>query len=210
MAFFEKRYLINGWKGKEYYLTAKQLLERVMKDCESNYNWIASATELVKVCLDDDFPKEYAEMIKTAILNCFADLETKKEVPSRGESTDSEWVHYCYNSLSNSNRRIIEAKHKYLRAVIEAVVKYHFELPIYHGPTYEKICEEWKISQFESWKDQKDVNFDVLIKMLNEDFGEVIKKADEEGVFEEDKKKHQERMKSFLGMYNLTEKDFYL
>ena len=71
------------------------------------------------------------------------------------------------------------------------LLKYHFELPIYNGPTYEKICEEWKISQFESWKDQKDVNFDVLIKMLNEDFGEVIKKADEEGVFEEDKKVFQ-------------------
>lgn len=210
MLFSERRYLINGWNGKEYYLTAKQLWERVMKDSMSNYNWIASATELTKVCLNDDFPKEYAEMIKTAILNCFAELELKKEVPSRGESTDSEWVHYCYNSLTSDNRRIIEAKQKYLRAVIESVRKYYFELPIYHGPAYEKVCEEWVNSQFDDWKDQKDINFDILVKELKEDFGETIKKADEEGTFEEDMKKHQERMKSFLGEYKLTEKDFYL
>ena len=45
-----KKYHINGWRGKEYSLTAKELYERVMEDCKSNYNWIASATELVRVC----------------------------------------------------------------------------------------------------------------------------------------------------------------
>ena len=92
MSSFEKKYNITGWKGKKYSLTAKQLYERVLEDSKSDYNWIASATELVRVCNDSCFPEKYAIAIKIIILNSFANLELQKECYSNVESTDAETV----------------------------------------------------------------------------------------------------------------------
>ena len=46
MSFFEKKYNVTGWRGDKHSLTAKQLYDRVLEDSKSDYNWIASATEL--------------------------------------------------------------------------------------------------------------------------------------------------------------------
>ena len=79
MSFFKKKYKVKGWNGDTHSLTAKALYERVLEDSKSDYNWIASATELVRVCNDPCFPEMYSVGIKLIILNCFANLETKKE-----------------------------------------------------------------------------------------------------------------------------------
>lgn len=47
MSFFEKKYKVTGWHGDTQSLTAKKLYERVLEDSKSDYNWVASATELV-------------------------------------------------------------------------------------------------------------------------------------------------------------------
>ena len=85
MSFFEKKYKVTDWDGDTHSLTAKQLYERVLDDSKSDYNWIASATELVRVCNNPCFPEMYAVGIKMIILNCFANLELQKEYPSRRE-----------------------------------------------------------------------------------------------------------------------------
>ena len=67
MSFFEKKYKVTGWHGYTQSLTAKKLYERVLEDSKSDYNWIASATELVRVCNDTCFPEMYAVGIKMII-----------------------------------------------------------------------------------------------------------------------------------------------
>jgi len=69
MSLFVKTFRIKSWSGKIHRMTAQQLYERILKDSKSNYNWIASATELVRVCRHPDFPGKYAQEIKLAYLN---------------------------------------------------------------------------------------------------------------------------------------------
>ena len=80
MSLFEKKYTVVGWNGDIHTLSAKALYERVLADSKSDYNWIASATELVKVCNSPSFPEMYAQAIKIIILNCFANLDCRRNI----------------------------------------------------------------------------------------------------------------------------------
>lgn len=80
MSFFEKKYNVKGWYGDTYLLTAKALYKRVLEDSKSDYNWIASATELVRVCNDPEFPEVYAVGIKLIILNWFCKSGIAKRI----------------------------------------------------------------------------------------------------------------------------------
>ena len=147
MNFFEKKYNVTGWRGDKHSLTAKQLYDRVLEDSKSDYNWIASATELVRVCNDPCFPEMYAVGIKIIILNCFANLELQKEYPSKREPTDAEAVCSCYNSLPTTDETAKKVKEKYLTAVITGITRYTQSevcLPIHVGTTYKQKVEEWK------------------------------------------------------------------
>ena len=75
MSLKEKKYMVKGRDGTVYFMTDVELCNRVMRDSKSDKNWIASARELVRVCKNPFFSKEYALSIKVAILNCFANLE---------------------------------------------------------------------------------------------------------------------------------------
>jgi len=199
MNVFVRRYWIDGWY-ETHFLTAKQLHDQVMTDStKSNYNWIASAPELVRITMQPDFPENYATDIKVAILNCFAALELMKEYPSHGTSRDNEAVYYCYNSLSGTNLQVITAKHKYLLAVIKAVIKYHFRLLEFnhYGPTYNAIRDEWENSKFQEYCSMQQIDFEKLRKELDDDFDKIMKTAEAEGRFKEDDEKNEEEMKEF-------------
>lgn len=180
MSLFEKKYTITGWRGDEYSLTAKKLYERVMKDSESDYNWIASATELVRVCKQLKFPETYAQEIQIAILNCFANLETKKEIGSHQEPTDADAVNFCYNSLADVSEEANKARQKYLKAVIGGVTKYHFGPLEFIGPTYCRICEEWEEVKFEEYGHMSSLDFTKLRKVLDDEFDKTIRTADQD------------------------------
>lgn len=145
MSFFEKKYEIKGWNGNTHSLTAKQLYERVLEDSKSDYNWIAPATELVRVCNEPYFPEIYSQGIKLIILNCFANLELQQECPSTRKKTDDEAVYSCYHSLPSTDETVIKVKEKYLTAIITGVIKYtksEVRFPIHIGDTYTKLCED--------------------------------------------------------------------
>ena len=73
------RYKINGWHGKTD-MNAEEFYERIMEDSnKSDINWIASATELIRICTEPDFPEEYAKEIEIRILDCFGRYETEKD-----------------------------------------------------------------------------------------------------------------------------------
>ena len=188
MSLFEKRYTITGWRGDKYSLTAKKLYKRVMKDSESDYNWIASATELVRVCNQAKFPEKFAQEIQIAILNCFANLENKKEVGSHQEPTDADAVNFCYNALADVSEEANKVRQKYLKAVIEGIIRYHFRLLDFdhYGPTYH-------ISS---------LDFKKLRKTLDDEFDKTMRTAEEEGAFQKDDKKHLEEMRKFWSSLN--------
>lgn len=177
-------YRIVDWYGKEHLLTAKELYERVMKDSESDYGWIASATELVRVCNDPNFSEEYAHGIKIAILNCFASLEFKKDWPSYRKATDNQAVYSCYNSLAGTEPKAVEARNTYLMAVIKAVV--HYQFPIHVGPKYFEICREWVERQYNENCSETEIDFEQLIKDLHNDFDNTIRAAENQGTFKEE------------------------
>lgn len=200
-----KKYHINGWRGKEYSLTAKELYERVMEDSKYNYDWIASATELVRICKEPDFPREYANEIEIAILNCFADLELRKEYLSHSESTVQESVSYCYHTVSDESEIGKAAKEKYLKAIIHSIIKYddtscRLLFPL--GPAMIKICDDWEKAKFNEYVDKKEIDFEEMRKVLYKEFEETIKDARERGVFKEDDEKHHEWMKKFFQSFD--------
>ena len=102
MSFVEEKYMVTGHHGDTYSLTAKQLYERILDDSKSDYNWIASASELVRICKKTSFPAEYALAIKCAILNCFTNIEHRANCGGDryiDKPADQEAVQECYNSL---------------------------------------------------------------------------------------------------------------
>ncbi len=182
------KYRIVDWHDNELFFTAKELYERVKKDSESDYGWVASATELVRVCNDPNFSDEYAHNIKILILNCFASLELKKRsnIPSYRKSTDNQAVYSCYNSLAGTEKKAIEARKNYLIAVINAVTRYHFEFPIHVGPIYFQVCEEWEGKKYNENCFETEIDFEQLIKDLHNDFDNTIRTAERQGKFKEE------------------------
>ncbi len=214
MSLFEKKYEVEGWNGKIHLLTAEQLYERVLEDSKSDYNWIASATELVRVCNQKEFPEWKATVIKTIILNCFANLELKKEWYFRRKLTDRQAVYSCYHSLQSiEDERIIEIREKYLKSVIRATIKYmgsEVRFPRHTGPCYVKVCKEWEKEKFEEWCSKEKIDFDQLKEYLYADFDETIQKAEEAGTFEEDDRKESERIRKCMESLSLKINDFYM
>lgn len=179
-----KKYLIYGWYGTEL-LTAKELHERVMSDAQrSNYKWIASATELVRVCDKRGFPLEYAKDIKIAILRCFAEIDVQHCDYSYREPTDNEAVQHCFNSLSWEIEEECSAKQKYLKAQIKLARFCYCVVPIYCGDEFNKFCDEWERRQFEKYFKQENIDFLKMFKELCDDFGKELAMADKQKHFE--------------------------
>lgn len=203
ISFLGQRYLIHGWRENEQVLTAKELYERVMEDSKSDYNWIAPARELVRICKKTGFPTDYATDIKIAILNCFANIEHRANCGGDryiDDPADREAVQYCYNSLHGvDNERAINARQYYLSEMIKTAsyVRCTFDSLYHPGPTYRNLCENWRKSKFEEYISQEEIEFKKLVETLHGDFTEVIKNAESNGDFEEDEKKDKESWKMF-------------
>ncbi len=213
MSFFKKKYKVKGWNGDTHSLTAKALYERVLEDSKSDYNWIASATELVRVCNDPCFPEMYSVGIKLIILNCFANLETKKEYPSHRESTDNEAVYSCYHSLPSTDETVIKVKSKYLKSVITAITMYtqsEVRFPIHIGETYRKMVEEWKTAKFDEYVSADRIDFKQLQEDLYDDFETMIKTAERDGAFEKEDEEYHEEMRKFWASIDLKDIDFFM
>ena len=191
---FKKRYDIKGWHRAEHRLTAQELHDRVMEDSKSNYNWVASATELVRVCNEPDFPQEYAQNIKIAILKCFASLAVHSFDESYQEPTDNDAVYSCFNSLSGTDENVRSAKQTYLRGVIKGISFNRFEFPVHVGAEYSKFRNEWETAKFEEFCEQETVaDFRTFFKELCADFDEKLKSAEEQGRFEAEDKEYREK-----------------
>lgn len=198
----EKKYVVFGRNGREE-LSAKELYNRIMEESKSDYNWSATAPELVRFCEEPTFPIEYAIGIKVAILNCFANIEHRAN--SGGDRyitkpSDKKAVEYCYNSLYGiETEEAISARKRFLNKMITTASYVRRFDPLYHpGPTFTKLCEDWRKAKLEKWLPIKNINnFEVLIDDLRRSFTAMIKEAELKGAFIEDEKKDKEEMTEF-------------
>ena len=193
MGFTERKYKITDWFGERHSFTAKQLYERILEDSESDYCWIAPAYELVRVCKKKHFPEEYAVMIKSAILNCFVNVEHRANCGGgryKDRPGTKEAVEECYNSLYGVEKEeAISARKRYLSEMVASASYTGLWDPLYHpGPTFKKLRQDWNRAKVEKYFSYKEINFSALVKVLRKEFEEIVKKAEEKGAFDEDKK----------------------
>ena len=205
MSFLEKKYMVTGHHGDIYSLTAKQLYERVLNDSKSDYNWIASASELVRICRKTSFPTEYALAIKCAILNCFANIEQRANCGGDcyiNKSADQEAVQECYNSLYGvEDEEAILARRRYLAEIVATASYTRIFDSLYHpGPKFRKLRKDWNKSKVQEYISKEKIDFKQLIEVLHGEFVEIIKKAEVDGAFEEDERAEKESWKKFYEM----------
>ena len=202
MSSVEKKYMVTGHHGDIHSLTAKQLYERVLNDCKSDYNWIASASELVRICKKTSFPAEYALAIKCAILNCFANIEHRANCGGDryiDKPADQEAVQECYNSLYGvEDQEAVSARKRYLAEMVATASYTRFFDSLYHpGPTFRKLREDWSKSKVQEYISKEKIDFKQLVEVLHNEFVKIIKKAEVDGAFEEDEKADRESWKKF-------------
>lgn len=179
--------------------TAKKLYNRVMIDADASlYNWIASAAELVRVCKEVDFPEHYAKEIKLAILNNFAFLEMEGRGTAKSEPADVEAVHYCYNTLTSKEEEVVNAKRRYLRARIFRAPFFPIYDYRFHNVErkYIGFQERWLCKKLDELVSEKEIDFEQLMKDLEADLRQTIKRGEEEGAFKEYYKKAKPKEKA--------------
>lgn len=180
-------YKINGLNDRTYYMTAKQIYKRILKDSQSENDWIVSVAEILRICEENDFPKDYAEKIKICILKYFANIEIyKKEKPKcHMQNGTNIAVKNCYNSIMYStNKDVISARKKYFCALLDNVIDNFrsIQIPADFKPTYKKVCKNWKENMIEKYFDDNPIKniermknlfkmelFDAVIKALNKE-----------------------------------------
>lgn len=181
-------YRIDGLDGKMHIMTAKQLYKRIVEDSKSDYNWIAHASEILRICDEPDFPDEYAKEIKICILKCSANIKMKRERLSYHTIEDEKAVNKCYNSMRLSkDKDIIDARKRYFSSILRSIIKndkYGNRLEMLHGLSYYKVCDEWKELMLEKYDTDKPVkNFESLNSILKNEFINMLKSAERNGRF---------------------------
>ncbi len=205
MSLFERTFVVTDWTGRTHKFTASDLYERIAEDSKSDYNWLASASELVRVCSQKHFPEKYAVAIKLMILNCFANLELQREVASRGEATDQEAVYFCFHSLPAENETVKKVKEKYICNIIRAVPQYTSHQFFHHGPMYKKVCIDWVQEQIVEYVNARDINLNTIRETLKRKFEATIRSAEDLGAFEADDHKYEEELRNFWASINLKD-----
>ena len=181
-------YRIEDIDGKTHIMTAKQLYKRILEDSKSDYNWIAHASEIIRICDEPDFPDEYAKEIKIRVLKCFANIKTKQERISYHTIEDENAVNECYNSMGLlEDKDAIDARKRYFYSILNSIEKYDKygnRLKMLHGISYFKVCDEWKKSMFEKYYTDKPIkNFESLNSILKNEFINMLKSEERRGRF---------------------------
>lgn len=187
---FKIRYCLKTKYGRELWLTAREIYEQAKKGIIFD-QWNITISEIIRISSKPNFPKEYVEVIKIAILNSYTKTEGRRYIIKK----DNESLNYCYNSLANTTEEAEEARQNYLKVVIKNCTKYELFDYKYDGPTYDWMCEKWQEENFEKHKKQTTIEFDQLKKELETEFEEKMNKAKEQGIFEQDNEENQEAIK---------------
>jgi hypothetical protein len=188
-------------------MTPKSLLARVKADSKSNYNWITSATELVKTCNSLGFPKQIAVEIKELILKCFADLAVGGlYTPSSQDPNDKFAVWDCYKSSKDE-----ALKERFLAQIILRQIKLSYgDCGDYFntGPEHDAFEQEFITRQIQELHqmEEEDKYMDChdyakWQKSIRKKYEEVYPEAAFSGRFKND---YEKRDKIFSSSFNIS------
>ena len=165
---------------------------------ESDYNWIAPAIELVKLCKNPDFPREYAVEIEMAILTCFSNIEAR--VNSGGDkyvtkADDARAVQYCYDELgrlaqSTDNKElkksITSVRTRYLKEMIRSAVNTTIRGGYIYCDAYGKLKEEVVARNFTKFSlMEEEFNIFDMYEEISDETDEIFKQAYKNGMFKQ-------------------------
>ena len=201
-------YILEDWCGTPYIMSSSKIHKRVMDDSsKSNYNWIASATDLINVCNKKKFPEEKANDIKAAILNCYSSLMWSEDDYSKRKKTDLNAVYFAYNSLYGvEDEKVIKARTRFLKSFLSLVTRSSFLFIAHHGENFRNARKEWINHKFNNLFAQEQIEFASLFSLLKNDFRKKIEQLEESGLFDEEDKIEQER---FIGYIDETANQFF-
>lgn len=178
-------YLLKGWRDSLYLMSASKIHKKVMdKSKESDYDWIAPATDLISLCEKNSFPINYEIDIKVAILNCFSRLINSDNDATRRKETDLDAVYCAYNSLYGiKEEKVIDARYNFLQAFLKNVSGFKY---VYLGEKYYEFLCKWRDLKFNELKDQEYINFPYLKTILHEEFLKDYYELKEKNLFKND------------------------
>lgn len=192
------RFTFKKHNGEERTMRAKDIYEIIIgQSKDSDYNWMAPAIELVKLCRNQDFPREYAVDIEMAILTCFANIEARV---NRGgdkyvDKADNVLaVQYCYDELgklaqSTDNeelkKSIIAVRTRYLKEMISSAVNTTIRGDYIYCDAYGKLKEEIIGKYFVEYSVQEGFNIKDMYEKISDETDKIFRQAYKSGMFKQ-------------------------
>ena len=188
--------------GENQTMSAREIYHTVMQNRkESDYDWIVPANELVNLCKNPKFPREYAVDIEMAILICFANIEAGV---NRGgdkyatKAEDATAVQYCYDELGRlvkltDNKEFKKTlnlvRTRYLKEMITSAVNTSTRGFYFSCKAFRELQEEVVAKNFVKYY-MKEETFN-LLDMYKEIYNEtktVFREAYDSGMFRTEEK----------------------
>lgn len=183
--------------GKGHTMRAETIHDLVMKQSkESDYDWIAPAIELVKICKDERFPRKYAVDIEMAILNCSANIEARV---NRGgdrrsvKANDAIAVQYCYDELGrlmrstddkNFKNTLNSVRTRYLLEMISSAVNTTTRGRYFKCKAFRDLKKEVIAKSFAKYSMQeKKFNILDMYEEISDETESIFDEADKNGMF---------------------------
>lgn len=197
---FLRFYKIKGIDGRKHFMNARGLYKRVLNDSKkSDIDWVASASELLRICKIKNFPEDYAKTIEICILKCFTKVEKKKKHNGYTSSEDKKALGDLYNSLiETKDETFSSARKEYFSAILYGITKHKYShlsafesvFSAHYGPEYTRICNEWTEAMTEKYLNEPIENLEEFKRMLRDDFDKTIKDAEKRDAFSGEKDEH--------------------
>ena len=206
MSLLEPKYKVNTREGGSLRLTAKQLTTRVLEDSESDYNWIASASELVRVCQSTGFPQEYATVIMMTILNCYGNIY---HTANNGgdlckiDPNDKKAIEECFNRLRKKKSESVQLTREYwLKERIDFITR-NTDNPHswwWKGKEYETFRSGWIDAKVADIISREVIVSDVLFRQVAHEYEIIRDDCIEQGLFEQDRVDYRESLNKVCEM----------
>lgn len=173
--------ILSSW-GNPVIKSEYGIHKKIMKQSKnSNYDWLASADELVNVCNKRGFNRIYAIDIKCAILNCYADLYHHRDVIS------SEGVFIAFNDLLAEYNKCKDKKDsgiesdKIFKTCSSFLNSYIFRITFWKyitntSESFYKADREYRKNKIAKLMNLDFVDFDVLPQQVREEYKDYIEK----------------------------------
>lgn len=147
---------------------------------ESDYNWLASSGELLRVCNKPNFNKKYAQDIKLAIISCYSNLLDYKDFDNIINACQA------FNELrieSKKNEEKDENIEKVCARFLDAFIfrKIFWTCVAYDGKSFDEETKKFRKTKIKQLLEQDTVNFHFLSENISREYKNYIDKKVQDG-----------------------------